>query len=134
MDESLKEAAYLSYPILIINGRIEDNIWGGDLNNEICNMLNIDFIDKNINNNPVNLSYGEQQKLNLLRIFLSKKDVFILDEPFTNLDHDTIENLIQYIVSLKNKKSIIIIMHSSDFDEYADVILEIKDNKLFQVK
>ena len=58
-------------------------------------------------------------------------DVVVLDEPFTNLDQESIDRLSDYIVSLKTKKSIIAIMHSPEWDQFADVILRIENEKIW---
>ncbi len=93
-------------------------------------MLDITFQDKTIHESGGNLSYGEQQKLALLRVLSADADVIVLDEPFTNLDHESIDRLSNYISSLKNKKSIIAIMHSPELDQAADIILKIDNEKI----
>ena len=95
--------------------------------------MNITISDKVIDDNVTNLSYGEQQKLNLLRVFSLNSEVVILDEPLTNLDKNSIEQLINYIVSKKGKISIIAIMHSDELDIYADYILEIRHQQLIDI-
>jgi len=132
VNSDFKYASYLTYPPIIIGGDIEDNMFGNKINKEVKSMLGIDFDSKRIRDNPINLSFGQQQKLNLLRVLSSNKQTVILDEPFTNLDKDTQKNLIQYIKSLKGKKTIFLIMHSSEFDKYADCILHISDKRLYK--
>ena len=58
----------------------------------ILSNLNLtDLIDKKVNT----LSLGEIKKLELLRLVLEEKKIWILDEPLNNLDSDTIEILAQ---------------------------------------
>ena len=58
----------------------------------ILSNLNLtDLIDKKVNT----LSLGEIKKLELLRLVLEEKKIWILDEPLNNLDSDTIEILTQ---------------------------------------
>ncbi len=130
LDETLQNAAYLSHPILFADGSLEENMFGNKISPELLEMLDITFQDKNINESGSNLSYGEQQKLALLRVLSSDCGVIVLDEPFTNLDHETIGRLSDYIASLKNKKSIIAIMHSPELDQAADVILKIDNEQI----
>ncbi len=42
-----------------------------------------------------NLSLGEIKKLELLRLIIESRKVWILDEPFTNLDHESIKMIEQ---------------------------------------
>jgi len=130
IDNSLKNAAYLTYPIIFVDGDLKENMFGKEMNRELLKTLNIAFENKEISGKITNLSFGEQQKVNLLRVLSDDAEVVLLDEPFTNLDADTIEKLAEYLGHLKEKKSIIAIVHSNELDPYADQILEIKDLKI----
>lgn len=48
-----------------------------------------DFINHNVEENGSNLSGGQKQRLSLARGFLFKRDILILDEPFSALDYRT---------------------------------------------
>jgi heme exporter protein A len=59
-----------------------------------------------------NLSYGQQKKLALVRIFLNTSDVIILDEPCVGLDDQTRKLITSFLSSELNKnKSIIYTSH-----------------------
>ena len=61
-----------------------------------------------------NLSFGQQKKLALLRIFLNSSDLIILDEPFVGLDIETQDILSEFLNNqLKMNKSIIYTSHIS---------------------
>ncbi len=64
-------------------------------NNQIDSILSnlnlSNLIEKKVNT----LSLGEIKKLELLRLVLEEKKIWILDEPLNNLDSDTIEILSQ---------------------------------------
>ena len=64
-------------------------------NNQIDSILSnlnlSNLIEKKVNT----LSLGEIKKLELLRLVLEEKKIWILDEPLNNLDSDTIEILAQ---------------------------------------
>lgn len=130
VNSNFKDVAYLTYPLIVVNGSLEENMLGIDINESVKNILGIDFENKIIQDHPINLSYGQQQKLNLLRVLSSKTSVLILDEPLTNLDKGTQNNLIEYIKSIKGKTTIFVIMHSSELDEDADLILQINNEVL----
>lgn len=130
LDTSLKDASYLTYPTLLVNGNLQENMLGKEMDKEVFKMLNITFENKEINENVRNLSFGEQQKVNLLRVLSSDKKVVILDEPFTNLDKETIHNLICYIDKYKSEKAFIIVCHSTELDSISNAIYEIEDQCL----
>ena len=130
VDSELKSASYLSYPVLTVDGDLQENMMGKEINKEIYDCLDITFDNKEIDSKVNNLSFGETQKLNLLRTFSQDSEVYVLDEPFTNLDKKSIRNLSDYIGRIKNEKGIVAIVHSNDLDKYADQIITITDKEL----
>ena len=61
-----------------------------------------------------NLSYGQQKKLALVRIFLNQSSVIILDEPCVGLDDQTRSLINDFLTSeLGKNKSIIYTSHIS---------------------
>ncbi len=71
----------------IFLSKLDKNQIDGILSN--LNLTNL--IDEKVNT----LSLGEIKKLELLRLVLEEKKIWILDEPLNNLDSDTIEILAQ---------------------------------------
>ena len=72
------------------------NIWKkffiSDINNaQIESALRTLKLDNNLNKKVGTLSFGETKKLEFLRLIIENKNVWILDEPFSNLDDDSIE-------------------------------------------
>jgi len=72
------------------------NIWKkffiSDINNaQIETALKNLKLDNNLNKKVGTLSFGETKKLEFLRLIIENKNVWILDEPFSNLDDDSIE-------------------------------------------
>lgn len=129
--EHLKDnTTFLTYPIFTVNGSFKENLFGIRQNEQLIKMLHVDFNEKEITSNPINLSYGQQQKLALLRVLGSNSDILFLDEPLSNLDTMTQEKLINYIVNLKGQKTVLVVMHSCELDAYADGIIQISDQKL----
>ena len=64
--------------------------------------------------NVANLSYGQQKKLALLRLFLNQSDLIVLDEPFVGLDNNTQEILSNFLTDeLGKSKGIIFTSHIS---------------------
>jgi len=94
---------------------IEDNInfWKGlsssKLNNEeIFKLLKKLDIEKYYKTKVMYLSSGERKKLELLRLILEQKKLWILDEPFNHLDNLTIEILNQTFLDHVNNDGMIL--------------------------
>ena len=98
---------------------IEDNInfWSGlsssKLNNdEIFILLKKLDIEKYYKTKVMYLSSGEQKKLELLRLILEQKKLWILDEPFNHLDELSIKILNQtFLDHLNNDGMILFVSH-----------------------
>ncbi len=63
------------------------------------------------NNYPHTLSIGMQQRVCLLRTFLLKKPIILLDEPFSALDHDTRIDLQSMLVDLLSGTTVLLVTH-----------------------
>ncbi|WP_425448702.1 ABC transporter transmembrane domain-containing protein [Dethiothermospora halolimnae] len=130
--------SYLYNPGFLFSGTVEENITFDNINNtrlkEICKILMIKDLDKEVTLNPINLSLGEQQKIFLARTFFYDKDIILLDEPTSNLDSQVKCNLINYIESIKNNKTILIISHDSSLESIADSIFKIEDKEIIDTK
>ncbi len=69
-------------------------------------------MEKLLNKNIFSLSGGEKQKIALASIYAMNPDVYVLDEPSSNLDFKAMKELADVINILKNKgKTIIIAEH-----------------------
>ncbi len=60
---------------------------------------------------PNTLSVGMQQRVCLLRTFLQKKPIILLDEPFSALDHDTRIDLQSMLVDLLAESAVLLVTH-----------------------
>ena len=59
-----------------------------------------------------NLSFGQQKKVALLRVFLNDSDLIILDEPFVGLDAKAKNLLNEFLIEeLDNDKGLIFTSH-----------------------
>jgi len=94
---------------------VEDNInfWRGlsssKLNNEeIFELLNKLNIEKYYKTKVMYLSSGERKKLELIRLILEQKKLWVLDEPFNHLDDLSIEILNQTFLDHVNNDGMIL--------------------------
>ena len=97
------------------NLSVEDNInfWRGlsssKLNNEeIFELLNKLNIEKYYKTKVMYLSSGERKKLELIRLILEQKKLWVLDEPFNHLDDLSIEILNQTFLDHVNNDGMIL--------------------------
>ncbi len=72
-----------------------------------------------------NLSAGQRQRLLLARMLYPDPDIFILDEPTSNLDSKTEQSIYDLLISFRGKKTIIIISHNDFIQQYAHKIYKI---------
>ena len=93
---------------------------------EIAERMKItDLLDKS----PFALSGGQMRKVAIAGILASNPDVLILDEPTVGLDPQTKEELLTFLVDLKNTyhKTIILITHDMDvISKYIERVIVLK--------
>ena len=75
---------------------------------QIKNILKTMKLDRYLNQKVNELSFGETKKLELLRLILEDKKIWILDEPLSNLDEETIDILAQTFQDHRSKEGSII--------------------------
>ena len=86
------------------------------------------LINENI---PKQLSDDEQQRTALVRTLVNNQNIILVDEPTGNLDKN--ENMIfEELKRLSlDGKLVIAVSRSDEIKKYADVVLELKEGKLF---
>lgn len=131
----LLDAAYLTYPVPVVPGALEDNMLGATADPEVARVLDLgDLPERAITDQPLNLSLGERQKLGLLRALSRPEPAALLDEPLANLDAATSARLCAYLAGLRGRRTVVAVMHSGDLDAAADAIYEIRAGSLARVK
>lgn len=128
-----KNIATVDQSIKLFNTTIYENIkYGTDAtNNDVDNIVSeLEItIFKNLNAdagiNGSNLSNGQKQVVMLLRAFLKKKKILILDEPTSSLDKVTKNIVIDTIKKISKNKTTIIVTHDNDVKNISDVVYHI---------
>lgn len=87
-----------------------------------------DLLDRN----PNELSGGQRQRVAFASILALNADIYVIDEPTSQLDPQGTENIFAIIRSLKEqKKTIVLVEHKIELmAEYADEILVIDGGKI----
>ncbi|MBO5036541.1 MAG: ABC transporter ATP-binding protein [Clostridia bacterium] len=103
---------------------------------EILNRAkNIDrMLGRSIDNEGIELSGGEWQRLALARAYLGAKDIMIFDEPAAKLDplaeEKQFANIIQYAKT--HGKTLILVSHRVGFARMADKIVLLKEGRIIE--
>lgn len=109
---------------------------------EACKVASIDdFIsdlpqgyDTQVASAGNNLSAGEKQRVGLARAFLRGSELILLDEPTSNLDSINEGIILKSLLSMKGKRSIILVSHRKSTMAIADRIYKIENGDISEVK
>lgn len=89
-------------------------------------------LTREFDDNGVNLSGGEAQKIAIARVFAHNGEVIVMDEPSSALDPMSEYRLNQTILSYAKDKSVIFISHRLSTTRMADRILMFADGELIE--
>lgn len=105
-----------------------------DYDKKIVNALKMVGLDKTyLNRSPFEISKGEQKRVALAMILACNPKLFILDEPFTNLDYSSKKKIIKLFRMMKLRYGKTFIIATNDVDdafELADEVICLNDGKL----
>ena len=90
---------------------------------------------KQIKRNVMKLSGGQQQRVAIARALVSNAPIILADEPTGNLDSVTAGEIIDILKTLAKDKNkcVIVVTHSKEVADSADIILELSGKKLKKV-
>lgn len=98
---------------------------------EVMELTNTSYLkDKN----PFELSGGQQQRVALASVLVLEPDIFIIDEPTSQLDPKESERIFEIINKLKKMgKTIVLVEHKIELvAKYSDEILVLEEGKLIR--
>ena len=98
---------------------------------EVTKMIDIyDIIDKN----PNDLSGGQRQRVAFASILAMDTDIYVIDEPTSQLDPEGSESVFRIIKALKEmKKTIILVEHKIELlAKYADEIIVVENGTIIK--
>lgn len=137
-----KNISYISQTPYILNDTLKNNIVLGDntiTDEQIENVAKeIGFekvldrfqkgLEEKIEKNK--LSYGQLQMIAFLRAILHKANIYIFDEPTSNIDLKTEDRIQKLIDNITKESTVIIIAHRKSTIENSDKIIYLKDGKV----
>ena len=97
---------------------------------ELCDEVDISYL---LTRRPKYLSIGQQQRVAIARAFAKKPEIILLDEPLSNLDKETSEDIRRLIKELvkENKSTCIYVSHDiNDALNLADSIFVMDKGKI----
>lgn len=83
---------------------------------------------------PYQLSGGQQQRVALASVLVMDQDIFLIDEPTSQLDPESSQHILETIAQLKEKgKTILLVEHELDFlAQLADELLVLVDGQVIE--
>lgn len=141
-----KNITYISQNEIIYNDTIRNNIILDREVSEIdylniCHLLHIDDIVKDnilgydyiLEENAINLSGGQRQKIILARSFLKRSNIIMIDEGFSQIDIETEREILQNIFRYFYNKTFIVISHRTENLDLYNRIIKIKGGKIKEI-
>jgi ABC-type multidrug transport system fused ATPase/permease subunit len=141
----LNHVSFISQNSILLNDTILNNITFNENRDEVDFDLLRDSIKKSELEEFVNsqskkidtivgekgalVSSGQIQRIALARALYAKRNIIILDEATNSIDSETENKIFKTLVSLKNKRIIILISHNTENFKYCDFVFELKNQK-----
>lgn len=141
-----KNISYISQTPYILEDTLKNNIILGDENitdeqiqtvaKEIGFESTLDKFKEGLNEkiSKSKLSYGQLQMIAFLRAILHKANIYIFDEPTSNIDLKTEDRIQKLIDRITKESTVIIIAHRKSTIENSDKIIYLKDGKVDMIK
>ena len=97
---------------------------------EDCALRGEDYLYQPIGENGLTLSGGQRQRIGIARALYLNPDVLILDEATANLDLELEENILNRVMSLRPKKTIVFVSHRLHTLKNCDWIYVLEQGKI----
>ena len=91
-----------------------------------------DGINTIVGEKGVKLSTGQKRRLNILRSYIMEKDIYILDEPTSNLDKHTEKIVVDFILKYFKNKTLIIATHNKAINKVCNKSYHFNNHKLLE--
>lgn len=113
----------------------ENVMLGGEGNPEKL-LAAVGITKEDWNRRVLQLSGGQQQRVAIARALASPAKVLLADEPTGNLDEETGKEITELLQESAHKlgKCVIVVTHSRDMAEAADVVVKIKNGEIYEEK
>lgn len=126
LNESIKKNILLGVDEGEENKNLYEEAKNISLSNEFINKLN-DLDHALVGENGLKLSGGQKQRLGIARAIYQQKEILVLDEATNSLDENTEKAILDNILKIKNKPTIIFVSHKSSNFDVCNKIIDIKN-------
>ncbi|HIQ13770.1 MAG TPA: ABC transporter ATP-binding protein [Thermoprotei archaeon] len=131
----LSKIIYVHDKPIILNRSVYENIiFGAEIKNldvsDIQYLINRFRLENILDINALELSAGYKQLISILRALTVKPRYLILDEPFSGLDDEYREEVIDYIIRYSNKNTVLIATHTPYLDREASTITYLNNGEI----
>lgn len=92
-----------------------------------------DGIDTIVGEKGLKLSTGQKRRINILRSYLMNKEIYILDEPTSNLDKHTEEIVVDFILKYFQDKTLIIATHNEKINKVCNKFYRFENHELIKL-
>lgn len=140
------DIVYVAQDIDLFNLSLRDNLClGKDISDEKLNELLQEAgllewisklengLDTIVGEKGLKLSAGQKQRINILRGLLLDKDIYLLDEPTSNLDKETEKLIINLIYKYLDKKTLLIVTHREPIQAICSRHYEFENNIMKEI-
>ena len=131
---------YVPQEIFLFDGTLRENIAFGVEKNKIndekikdalkaSNLYEFfdkipDYLNINLGDNGVKISGGQKQRIAIARALYTDSEFIIFDEPTSSLDEKNEEEILETILNLKSKKTVVVVTHKTKFKDKFDYIFQ----------
>lgn len=144
----IKRFAVLSQHSPLFTGTIKDNLLLAKpeaTENEILLAVNAAGLGKTlkalpeglktwVGENGIQVSGGEARRIALARIYLKDAPILLLDEPTEGLDSETEKDVLNTLLKMSRKKTLVLVTHRAAGLVLVDEVLTIEDGKLIKIQ
>lgn len=141
-----KNIGYLTQEPSVFDGTIRDNLWyalaEAVTDEALKNVLELaecqfvfdmeKWIDTEIGERWIRLSWGQKQRLAIAKIFLKNPKIILLDEPTSALDSISEKQISLAMQKLFENRTVIVIAHRLQTVKHADEIIYLSDWKIVE--
>ncbi len=137
------DLAYISQEIDLFNLTVKENLClGKDIPDETLLKILVEAglqdwveklengLDTVVGERGLKLSVGQKQRLNLIRGILLDKDIYVLDEPTSNLDKETEKLIVDLIQKYLGNKTVVIVTHRDEIKKICHKHYIFKENQM----
>ena len=103
-----------------------------EINERIEKMMKLTKIEEFRDRDPYQLSGGQQQRVALASILVMRQDILVIDEPTSQLDPQSTDDVFEMIQLMKNMgKTVVLVEHKMEqISEYADHVVVMDKGKI----